>query len=159
MELRSGLFTIDVQTFQMVSIIPIPMYSLPPFGISNIVVHINDSRMYPSQNSTCITLTTLSDVLVSGSFSLVAPHSHDLRCSAFISNGPPALLNHIFLTAAAIYPNYGGPSAILTGCTSIVSGSPYGGRYLYRSYRRVEVWYSCYLVGRVWQPLDSQYHL
>ena len=92
--------------------------------------HIKASGMYPSQNAACVTLTTFSHVLVSVSFSLAADLNHSLRCSAFIPNGPPALPDQSFLTAAAIPLTSGGPSAILTGCTRIGSVSPFGGRYM-----------------------------
>ena len=130
MDLRIRLFTIDVQTFQMVSTSPVPMYSPPPFGIRTFFFHIKASGMYPSQNAACVTLTTFSHVLVSVSFSLAADLNHSLRCSAFIPNGPPALPDQSFLTAAAIPLTSGGPSAILTGCTRIGSVSPFGGRYM-----------------------------
>ena len=129
-ELQSPLLMIDVQTFQIVSTSPIPLYSLLPFGIRTIVVHIKSSRIYPSQNATCMTLTTLSHISVSGSFSLVASRNHALRCSVLISDGPPDLPDRSFLTAAAISPTSGGPSAILTSCNSIGMLSPLGGRCL-----------------------------
>ena len=56
----------------MVSTNYIPMYSPLTFGIRTIVFHIKVSAMYPFQNATCMTLTTFSQVLVSGYFSLVA---------------------------------------------------------------------------------------
>ena len=129
-ELRSRVFTIDVQTFQMVSTRPMHIYSPTLFCIRNIVVHIKASGMYLSQNATCMTLTTLSHVSVSGSFYLVAARNHDLRSSAFIPNGPPALPNRSFLTDAVISRTSGVPSAILNGCTRIGSVSPLGGNCL-----------------------------
>ena len=127
MELCSLLFTIYVQTFQMVSTSHIPLYSLSLIIISTIVVHINASMIYPSQNSTFVTLITFSHSSVSRSFSLVAFRNHDLRFPAFIPDGPPTLPNRSSRTVATISPPSGGPSAILTGCTSIGSGSPSGG--------------------------------
>ena len=85
------MLTIDVQTFQMVSTSPFNMYSHPPFVIRTIVVHLKAYGMYPSQNATCMTLTTFFHVRVSSSFSLVAACNHALKCSAFILDGPHAL--------------------------------------------------------------------
>ena len=127
MELRSRLLMIDAQTFLMVSTSPILLYYPLPFGISTTVVHIKASGIYPSRNATCMTLTTFSHILVSIYFSLVASRNHTLRCSFFIPDGPPVLTGRSFLTAAVISPNYGGPSAILTGCTRIGMLSPFGG--------------------------------
>ena len=130
MELWIQLLMLDVQTFLMVSTNPIPIYSPLPFGIRTMVVQIKASGMYPSQNATCMTLTTLSHILVSGSFSLVAARNHALRCSTFIPDGPTALPDRIFLNSAAIYPKSGGPSSILNSCTKIGMLSPSGGRCL-----------------------------
>ena len=130
MELWSQLLTIDMQTFQMVSIKPIPLYPPLTFGIRTMVVKIKASGIYPSRNATYTTLTTLSHILVIVSFSLVADCNHALRCSTFIPDGNPAMPNWSFCTAAAISPPFGGPSTILTGCTRIGSGSPSGGRRL-----------------------------
>ena len=47
-----------------------------------------------------------------------------------IPDGPPVLTGRSFLTAAVISPNYGDPSAILTGCTRIGMLSPFGGHCL-----------------------------
>ena len=110
MELWSQLLTIDMQTFQMVSIKPIPLYPPLTFGIRTMVVKIKASGIYPSRNATYTTLTTLSHILVSRSFSLVAARNHTLRCYAIIPDGPPALPNRIFLNAAAISPTSGGSS-------------------------------------------------
>ena len=128
--LRPQPLEIDVQTFQMVSTNHMPLYSPSPFGIRTIVVHINYSGIYPSLNSTCITLTALSHVSVSGYFYIVASHSHDLWCSDFIPDVPPALPDGYFLTAVAIFPTYGGMSVILSGCTNIGSGAPSSGHFL-----------------------------
>ena len=89
MALHSRLFTINVQTFQMTSTNPMPLYPPPHFSTSTIVVHVNALGMYPSRNATCVILTNVSHLLVSGSFSLVACRSHVFRCYAFMPNGPP----------------------------------------------------------------------
>ena len=130
MKLRSQLLTIDVQTFQMVSTNPISLYSLIPFGIRTIVVHIKASGMYPSWNPTCMSLTTFTHILVSGSFSLVAARNHALMCSAFIPDGPPTLPDRTFLTAADISRTSRGLFAILASWTKIWMLSPSWGRYL-----------------------------
>ena len=83
-------------------------------------------------------LTNLSHASVSGSFSLVASRSHDLKCSAFITDGPPARPVRSFRTSSAIYYPYVGISTILPGCTRIGSGYRSSGRRLYRYYCRVE---------------------
>ena len=130
MELQIQLFTINVQTYQYISSRCMPLYSLPPFGIRTIVVHIKAYGMFPSQNSTCVTLTTFYHNPVSGSFSLVAACNNSLRCSAFIPDCSTSLPNWSLLIAVVFPPTSGGPSAILTGCTRIGSGSPFGGRFL-----------------------------
>ena len=91
----------------MVTIKHIHLYYPLPFGIRAMVVHIKSYGMYPSQNDTCMTLTTLSHVLVSGFFYLVAARKYALRCSAFIPDGPPALTDRSFLNAATISPTSG----------------------------------------------------
>ena len=111
--------TIDVQTFQMVPTNPIPLHYPLSFSIRTMVLQIKTPGMYPSRNATCMTLTTLSHVSISGSFSLVAARNHALSCFALIPNGPPALPVRSFLTADTIPPTSGGPSLILTGCTKI----------------------------------------
>ena len=109
----------------MVTIKHIHLYYPLPFGIKTMVVHIKSYGMYPSRNDTCMTLTTLSHVLVCGFFSLVAAHNYALSCSAFIPNGPPAPTNRIFLTATAISLLLIVFLQYLTNCTRIGSGSPY----------------------------------
>ena len=123
MELRVGLLTIDVQTFQIASTIAIHLYPPSTFGIRTIVVHIIASGMNPSPNTTYVKLTTLSQASVSVYFSLVASRSHDLRCSAIISNGPPVRHEWILCTAAVIYYPSEGPSVILAGYNRIGSDS------------------------------------
>ena len=130
MELWSRLLKIDMQTFQMVSTNLITLYSPLTFVIRNMVVHFKASKIYPFQNSTCMILTTLSHVLVSKSFSLVAACNHALTCSSFIPYGTPALTDRSFLTAVAISSTSRGPFSILTGCTKIGMLSPSGGCYL-----------------------------
>ena len=46
MELQIRLLNIDVQTFQMVSTNPIPLYSPLSFGIGSMVFHIKASVMF-----------------------------------------------------------------------------------------------------------------
>ena len=98
---------IDVQNFRMVSTNPIPLYYALLFCVRTLVVYIKASVIYPSQNTTCMKLTTLYQVLVYGSFSLVDARKHALRCSAFIPGGPPVLHGQIFLTVDAIFSTSG----------------------------------------------------
>ena len=128
--LHGRMVTIYLKTFQMTSTNPMPLYHPPHFGISTIVFHDIASEVYPSRNATCVILANLSHLSVSGSFSLISSHSHVFSCSAFIPDGPPACPTRSFRTAAAIYFSSGGPSVILTSCTSIGFGSPSGGRRL-----------------------------
>ena len=141
----------------MVSTSPMTLYSPPPFGISTIVVHIKASGMYPFQNAIFVTLTTLSHVSMSRSFSLVSAGNHALRCSTFIPNGPPALPERSLLTAAKISPTSGGPSAILTGCTRIGMSYPFGGRFMLRSSRIILLYWGFSFLRQIsifqWFPI------
>ena len=124
------MLKIDLQTFQMVSTNPIPMYYPLLFGIKTMAVQIKASGLYPSRNATCMTLTTFSHVSVSESFSLVAAINHAISCYTFILDGPTTLPDRSFLTAAYISPTSGGPSLMLTGCNKIGMISPSGGSFL-----------------------------
>ena len=98
---------------------PIPLYYPLPFVISTMFVHINASGMYPSRNTSCMTITTFPYVSVSRSSSLVAAHNHALSCFAFIPDGPHALTNRIFPTGFAVSSTSEGLSLMLTNCTKI----------------------------------------
>ena len=127
MVLCSRLFKIDVQTSQTTSTSPMTLQPPPPFGISTTIFHIIASRLYPARNATCVILNNLSHLSVSGSFSLVDSCIHVFRCSEFMPDEPPACPVQSFHTAAAISSPSRGPYTILTGCTRIGSGYPYGG--------------------------------
>ena len=51
---------IDVQTFKMTSNIPLTIHPHTTIVMSTIIVHVIDSGMYPSRNSTCVILTNFS---------------------------------------------------------------------------------------------------
>ena len=76
---RSLLFMISYETFHITSNIPIPLFFSLTLGIITIVVHASAARMCPSQNDKLITLTSLSQRLVSISFTCVASLSQTLQ--------------------------------------------------------------------------------
>ena len=96
------LFMMEMIVFQITSTRPLYLYYPRPFGMRIMVVHASSAVRQPSRNCRCIILTTPYHLVLIWYFYYVASLSHDLRCSARITDGPPALTVWGLCTAATI---------------------------------------------------------
>ena len=95
---------IPVLAFHSISTNPILVNSFPyPFDMSTTALQAHVSSKDPSQNSTCMSLTTFSQFVTSGSSSRIASRSHWKGCYGRICKGPPNKFRCRRLTTSVIF--------------------------------------------------------